>query len=128
MYALVDGRAGSVLEDIWAASGAAQWSTVETILLHVGAELGEGNLPAWWPSDLPKRRGRGDVDDEFVPVFAPVMPAAADVLTQIQTASGVGKAIALEAILHWVGTQLSDNGLPSWWPTPSFQQEALIPA
>lgn len=130
MYALVDARAGAVLEDIWAASGVAQWSTVETILLHVGAELdkGDGDLPSWWPAGLPKRRGRGDRDKGFVPVFAPVIPQAAEVLNRVVAASGAGKAIALEAILHWVGTQLTDNGLPAWWPTPSIQQEALIPA
>jgi hypothetical protein len=61
-------------------------------------------------------------------VFAPVAPGAAAVLSRIATASGVAKAIALEAILVWVGTQLTDHGLPTWWPVPSFQQEALIPA
>lgn len=128
LYALVDARAGEVLERVWTASGVAQWSSLETILLHVADQFDESNLPNWWPNDLPKRRGRGDVEDDYVPVFASVLPDAANVLTRIKDASGVGKNIALEAILHWVGAQLDPNGLPSWWPAPTFQQEALISA
>lgn len=129
VFGMVDAHASAVLDDIWAATTDAKWSAVEVILFHVGSQLDDKGLPSWWPTEgLPKRRGRGSRDEDYAPVFAPVDPEAAAVLDRIVAVSGAGKAIALEAILHWVGTQLSDNGLPTWWPVPSIQQEALIPA
>jgi hypothetical protein len=160
VFGIIDDHAGAIFQELVAAtSETAKWSVAEVTFSYVGTQLDKRGLPPWWRENVQKRRIKGEIsrtrdaddssddaskhdrmdDDHSVggeiatgygPFWVTVSPEAYAVITRIHEASGVAKGIIVEEILHWVGTQLTDNGLPAWWPSvPLTLQEAYeIPA
>lgn len=76
------------------------------------------------------RRARGSRDPETLrPVFAEIDHDAKAVLDGIADAAGAPLWLVIEECARHLRTELTDQGLPEWWPTRQMQQEALdIPA
>lgn len=76
------------------------------------------------------RRARGSRDPRSLrPVFAEIDQDAKSILDNIADAAGAPLWLVIEECAKHLRTELSPDGLPSWWPTPATQQEALdIPA
>ena len=69
-----------------------------------------------------RRRGEGKAS---VPLFVDVAPEAKALVDRVAAASGAPKWAVVEAIL--VHTQLTEAGLPTWWPSMAEQEELPLP-